>query len=234
MNKRLLVFVSMFVSATVLCHVESDKQGKTVADELSYRVSQEKGVEAARWFILTGGPSTGKTSLLEELKKRGHAVKAEAATDYIRQRIEAGVKEPWLEPDFQLNISLLHASREEEALNEKKEVVFFDRGPVDSLSYCLLLKKPCEKGIVDLVEKGLSCGAYHPMIFVTQELGIFQNTEVRHEDQDEARRLAERFVKDYASLGFEIVFVPSMSIAERADFIEKRIVGSVNALDSGN
>jgi len=44
-----------------------------------------------RWFIFTGGPSTGKTSVLNELKKRGHSVIAEAATDTIQAGLDSGM-----------------------------------------------------------------------------------------------------------------------------------------------
>ena len=44
-----------------------------------------------RWFIFTGGPSTRKTSVLNELKKRGHSVIAEAATDTIQAGLDSGM-----------------------------------------------------------------------------------------------------------------------------------------------
>lgn len=53
-----------------------------------------------RRFILTGTPGSGKTSVIMELEKLGHAVIHEAATDVISQEQAKGIEKPWEEPDF--------------------------------------------------------------------------------------------------------------------------------------
>ena len=42
------------------------------------------------WYVITGGPSTGKTTLLEELAKRGYKTIPEVARVVIDEGIAAG------------------------------------------------------------------------------------------------------------------------------------------------
>ncbi|MFD0634363.1 AAA family ATPase [Catenulispora yoronensis] len=46
-------------------------------------------------YVLTGTPGAGKTTVIEELRRRGHAVVGEAATEVIARRQAAGEAEPW-------------------------------------------------------------------------------------------------------------------------------------------
>ena len=53
-----------------------------------------------RRFIFTGTPGSGKTSVIKELEKLGHAVIHEAATDVISIEQAMGIEKPWEEPEF--------------------------------------------------------------------------------------------------------------------------------------
>ena len=53
-----------------------------------------------RRYVLTGAPGCGKTTTLEALGQRGHAVVAEAATDVIAAQQVLGVNAPWELPGF--------------------------------------------------------------------------------------------------------------------------------------
>ena len=54
-------------------------------------------------FILTGTPGSGKTSVIKELEKLGHAVIHEAATAVISIEQAKGLERPW-EPTPLVNI----------------------------------------------------------------------------------------------------------------------------------
>ncbi|MDQ5941150.1 MAG: hypothetical protein QG632_876 [Candidatus Dependentiae bacterium] len=233
---QLFLFGCVFSLTALQCQIKTEtttsQQAKVAADVLQSRANKNKKSSPV-WYILAGGPSTGKTSVLSELEKRGYAVKQEAATAFILQELAQGVAEPWLNPEFQLNISLRHAEHEREALAEKKEIVFFDRGPVDSLSHVLISHQPENQTIINLVDNGLSNGQYHSKVFFFEDLSFHVQTEVRYEGLAEAQRLTEKFRKDYESLGFEIIVVPAGSIEARADFILSHIAPVVVKTASG-
>ena len=50
-----------------------------------------------RFFVLTGGPGSGETTLIEALKARGYATTDEAGRGVIRKRCDAGDGLPWID-----------------------------------------------------------------------------------------------------------------------------------------
>ena len=66
-------------------------------------------------------------------------------------------------------------------------------------------------------------GGFKPIVFVFQDLGMCENTEIRHETISEMLQIEQRLVSDYLSLGFTVIKVPFLSIKDRADFILKYI-----------
>ena len=91
---------------------------------------------AAMIYAITGGPSSGKTSIIKELEKQGEQVIHEAATDWIIKKVESGISEPWKEESFTLDILKLQLEREEPWLS-KEGKVFVDRGIFDIYPYAM-------------------------------------------------------------------------------------------------
>lgn len=77
-------------------------------------------------FIFTGTPGSGKTSVIIELEKLGHAVIHEAATDVISQEQAKGMEKPWEEPEFVDQITRMQKERQ---INFSGNVQFYDRSP---------------------------------------------------------------------------------------------------------
>ncbi len=65
-----------------------------------------------RRFIFTGTPSSGKSSVIKELEKLGHAVIHEAATYVINIEQVKGIERPWEEPGFIDKIILMQKERQ--------------------------------------------------------------------------------------------------------------------------
>jgi hypothetical protein len=88
------------------------------------------------WYVLTGGPCAGKTTLLAELEKRGYKTVPEAARTYIDQERAKGRTLEEIRSDegaFQHALIPMKVSAEQNA--SKDDVTFFDRGMHDSLVY---------------------------------------------------------------------------------------------------
>jgi predicted ATPase len=91
-------------------------------------------VDKMKKYVLTGGPGTGKSSIILSLEAKGEYVIREGAEDYIRLRQAAGAKTPWTEPDFQDRILDLQLQREARVPKGATRV-FIDRGVADGLAY---------------------------------------------------------------------------------------------------
>ncbi len=88
-------------------------------------------------FILTGTPGSGKTSVIRELEKFGHAVIHEAATDIIAQEQAKCIEKPWEEPEFVDQITHMQQERQMDATGDLQ---FYDRSPFCTYArlYCLV------------------------------------------------------------------------------------------------
>ena len=91
----------------------------------------------ARKYVLTGGPGSGKSSIILALEYRGEAVMREVAGDFINLQQAMGIPEPWKDPKFQDRIRNWQVTREMDADKiAKNGRVFLDRGVLDGLAYC--------------------------------------------------------------------------------------------------
>src|SRR5688572_27283488 len=89
------------------------------------------------WSVITGGPSSGKTTLIRELEAQGHAVRHEVARSYIEQMMQhlrlTAEQVRQQTPYLQRQILALKLNRERHT--QTNQPVFFDRGTPDSLAY---------------------------------------------------------------------------------------------------
>jgi predicted ATPase len=98
--------------------------------------------QSAQTVVLTGGPHSGKTSLVERLRVAGHAVVPEAAFALIEQlNDELGLEEQqrWRQANllkFQERVVALQDELERGLAPSDSGVVFLDRGRLDGLAYC--------------------------------------------------------------------------------------------------
>lgn len=93
------------------------------------------------WYIITGAPHAGKTTLLKKLKERGYTVRPEAARVYIDRELKKGKTLREIRKDefaFQKKILKIKIRNEKKASPE--EVIFWDRGIPDSLAYYEMLE----------------------------------------------------------------------------------------------
>jgi len=169
-------------------------------------------------YILTGGPGSGKSSLILSLEHRGEYCIREAAEDIIRYRQALGNKEPWLNPEFQDWILKLQQQREA-GIPKGIERAFLDRGILDGLAYFKKNGKEPSEAIKEAT-KNLD---YEKTAFLIENLGNCLKTEVRRESLEEALQIERLIEETYRNLGYEIKKIKAGPLEERTDkILEKR------------
>ena len=174
------------------------------------------------WYVITGGPCAGKTSLLEVMAKRGYHVEFEIARIYIDEQIALGKSLQEIRRDesaFQKEI--LKRKFELEKTLSRDELILFDRGILDTIAYYELigLSKDAEK-----LRKTIKITNYKKIFLL--DLLDFKQDYARVEDKETAYKIQKLLGKSYQELGFEVTTVPvpiSKNIEERADFIIKNL-----------
>ncbi|MFN5382536.1 MAG: AAA family ATPase [Alphaproteobacteria bacterium] len=171
-------------------------------------------------FILTGTPGSAKTSVIQELYKHKHTVILEAATDVIAIEQVNGNESPWEKLNFIDKIILMQNERQ---INAVRDLQFYDRSPFCTYALALYLSYPISPMLSLEIDRCLQNIVYQNQVFFFENLGFIKNTYARKISYDEALKFEQIHIDVYKKFGFEIVFVPKASVAERLAFILEKV-----------
>lgn len=168
-------------------------------------------------IVITGCSGGGKSSLLAELARRGFAVFPEAGRQIVKEQDWTGGDAlPWTQP---VKFAELAASRAVHFWVQAGACagrVFFDRSPVDQLAALERLGQPVPASVAGAAAR---C-RYNPVVFVTPPwLEIFATDAERRHGLEEALAEYGPLLATYGRLGYRLVELPKISVAERADFV---------------
>lgn len=167
------------------------------------------------WYVVTGGPSTGKTTLLTEFAKHGFAIVPEAARTVIDEAIAAGQSVAALranELQFQEEVARRKAQIENEL--DPRTPTFFDRGMQDTTAYL----EQNGLAVAPWVEALMSHSTYAG-VFLLDPLPVFVKDYARVEDEGFTHEIHDKLLKAYQAAGMEPVIVPALPLQERVDFV---------------
>lgn len=170
-----------------------------------------------RFFVLTGGPGAGKTTLVDALRSRGFATTEEAGRGVIREVMEEGGDAlPWIDREHFAERMFEWELRSYRQAERTDGPVFFDRGLPDTIGYLRLegLEVPA------WMEEEAWRLRYHARVFIAppwQE--IYGRDEERRQSWEVAVRTYEVMAETYAGFDYELVELPRGSVAERAEFL---------------
>jgi predicted ATPase len=166
---------------------------------------------------ISGGPGAGKTTVLLELERRGFRCAAEVARQIIQEQARDGDDAlPWRDRERYCRLMLERsiASFLEHAASAG--TTFFDRGIPDTLCYARLIGSPLEDEIFAVCQQH----RYAAQVFLAPPWREIYTTDTeRKQTYDEAVRTYGLMVEAYEDCGYEVVEVPRVSAAQRADFV---------------
>lgn len=171
-------------------------------------------------FIITGAPSTGKSTVLEMLKKKGFHTVDEVARKIIKQELAAGSnKVPWLDNDA--FSALVVQQQMIDFKNVTDSINFFDRGIPDVLAY---MNHFNSKKHFDHFKVLARQHNYHNKVFIFPPwLEIYQTDNERIESFSEANNIHKELKNIYSELNYQIIEMPFCDSIERTNFILKHL-----------
>ena len=171
-------------------------------------------------YIITGAPGTGKTAIINALKKEGYSCAEEISRTIIAQEIaRSGDVLPWknLAAFSQQVIDL----RKAQYTNAPTGIShFFDRGIIDVIAYLKYDNQSINNDIMKMAKQF----RYNKTVFYTPIWAeIYTNDSERKEDIITAKKIENLLLYTYQSFGYNLVEVPKLPVNERTAYILSKI-----------
>ncbi|MBX2828273.1 MAG: ATP-binding protein [Flavobacteriaceae bacterium] len=175
-------------------------------------------------IVITGGPATGKTSLIAGLTAMGYECYPEIIREFTKEEVENKSTEElqsnpivFADDSLTFNKKLLHGRQKqfETSLESEGEYIFFDRGVGDVLAYMDFFDQEYDNYFTEICLNT----AYDAVFILPPWREIFGLDEGRFEDFEEAIKLYGYLKDRYESFGLSPITVPKDTVANRIDFI---------------
>jgi len=171
------------------------------------------------FFVLTGGPGVGKTTLLKALQKLGFHTVEEEARKIIKKQIKThshGL--PWKNKKHyaKLMYEASVKSYAQEIAKKENVLTFFDRGLLDTIGYMNMENIPITAELIKVTKKH----RYNKHVFILPPWQEIYTTDTeRKQDWETAQLNFDHMKETYLAFGYTIIEVPKASLQERVTFI---------------
>ena len=176
-----------------------------------------EAVNFDRLFVMTGGPGSGKSTLIDALANRGISTMPEAGRAIIRDQVEIGGEAlPWSDKRAFAELMLSWEMRSYRDALRLSGPVIFDRGVPDVAGYLRLSNLP----VPSHVARAAEVFRYHRRVFVAPPWPeIFTQDGERKQSFEEAQATCAAMIETYSALGYEMIPLPLASVEERVRFV---------------
>ena len=178
------------------------------------------------FYIITGGPGGGKTSLLESLASKGYNYIPETARQIIKERLSKGLTP---RPDAKTFAREIFDQDWKNFISNSdlSSLLFFDRSFMDSA--CMLFDSDVDS--YDKIRNTHLASRYNNKVFITppwQE--IYSNDAERDQSFEQSIEVYQRLENWYREHDYDIVVLPKDTIENRVKFILDQIVSQIESV----
>jgi len=171
------------------------------------------------WYVITGGPCSGKTKTKEYLAFLGYHTVPETARILIDNEMSKGrTMEEIRANDGEFQRAIFQMKIDVENKIPVDKIIFFDRGIPDSIPFYKMCVPPLD--ITPVIEA--SQKRRYKKIFLLEQLP-YEKDYARIDSEERANKLSQLIYGSYSSLGYEIVFVSVKPIDKRIEYILSRL-----------
>jgi predicted ATPase len=172
-------------------------------------------MDANRFVVISGCSGGGKSTLLLELGRRGHATVDEPGRRIVKEELKAeGSALPWIDATAFVRRAVAMALADRASATALEGWVFFDRGLIDAAA-----------GLQHLTGEPVLAALcqthrYHRRVFLTPPWPeIYVTDSERRHGLNAAVAEYQRLLDVYPSLNYEVTIIPKVSVHQRADFV---------------
>jgi predicted ATPase len=167
-------------------------------------------------YVITGGPGSGKSTLIDLLQQGGYHCSAEVSRQMIIREVELGTDcLPWLD------VSCFSVKVLSEMISEWNSITgtqpsFFDRGIPDVIAYLKLADLDIDNSYYEQAEAHPYA---HKVFILPPWQDIYINDPERWQSYNESVAIYKMIRETYTSLGYQLVEVPLMPVTQRMEFV---------------
>ena len=174
-----------------------------------------------RLHVITGGPGSGKTTLVDALAAAGVATSAEVGRAIIREQVAiGGIALPWADEQAFAALMLPREIAAHAAALAGGAATVLDRGVPDVIGFLRVSGLPVPAAF-DAAARAVR---YNPRVFLAPFWsGIYTHDAERKQAPDVARATEAIMRETYAGYGYELVDLPRAPIAERVAFMRRHL-----------
>lgn len=174
----------------------------------------------ANFFIFTGGPGSGKSSLIHKLSEHFCTV-PETGRAIIQEQVKrSGDALPWKKRTLFARYMLARDVDNYLGHEAVATPVLFDRGIPDVWGYTLLSS-------IRKLPQAASYATYYrynrTVFMLPPWQAIYQQDNERKQDFALAKATYQMMCKTYMTLGYDIITLPKASIEERAQIVRENL-----------
>lgn len=174
-------------------------------------------VISTNWQIITGSPSSGKSTTLSGIAFRGYKIIPEAARVFIDEEMSRGKSiEKIRSSELKFQQAVLEIKIKVEKMLNPDELIFFERGIWDSIPFMELAGATASEMQAVVSERT------YRNVFLLEQVS-FEKDYARTENAEKAFLLNELLFRTYSERGYSVIKVPVMPISNRVDFILKNL-----------
>lgn len=166
--------------------------------------------------VITGGPCSGKTTLIDKLSDKGYKTRREPAREVLRKYREKG-KDPE-KNRHEVQREIMEKVKERDQAIRSNEKVILDVGIPEGIAY---FKSSGLEVPTWLLEE--SKQTEYDKVILLEQIPDHVKDEVRKEGEEKAKELSEEIETIYQELGYNIEKIPFDDLEKRALMVEEII-----------
>ncbi len=189
-----------------------------IAGATPHSIRGSAKIKHTNWCVITGGPSSGKTTTVNLLKARGFETTIEHARHFLDTQRVTGrsvVEIRSNQAEFQRGI--LEMQIEQEASLDPHALVFLDRALPDALAYYRFLGLTPDPRLLDAL-----ASASYRKVFLLDLLPLVSDY-ARTENRAAQHKIHGLLREAYEELGNVVETVPVLPAEDRVDYILKSL-----------
>lgn len=168
-------------------------------------------------IVITGGPGTGKTTLVEALIEQGYCCFPEISRQITLQAKQEGIEQLFLEKPLLFSELLLEGRKKQyqSACTDQSDLIFLDRGIPDILAYMHYIGD----SYPSFFDQACRDHTYHKVFLLPPWEAIYKSDEARYENYQQAKLIYVHLKETYQQYGYDLTEVPTGTVEERLLFI---------------